>query len=550
MDVVLVGLPGTGKSAVARRLAARHGAHCIDLDRRIEELSGTTVEELFRRHGEGGFREWERRAVAELPPPEDGARLRLVVATGGGAVVDPRNRWLLYRRRLPLWLDGDPGVLLHRLRRSPVVRPLLAGATPEATLHRLAASRRRFYAAAPRIDATRPLAAVVAAVEARLDEGPRAGTLLLRAETRIGEFWLGEGILGPAVAAILARLEARRAVVISEPTAWEVAGPALRAALVEAGLPIHEVLLPAGEAAKGLAVIQEAARRLAALRVERGEPLVAVGGGALTDAAGFLAAIWQRGTPILLVPTTLVGQLDAAIGGKTAVDLPEGKNLLGAFHQPAAVVIDVAVLRTLPQRERRAALGEAVKMALLGDEALFRLLEAEGDAIARGDDGAWDDGAVAELVERAAWAKVETVLADERETAGSRIRLNLGHTVGHALEAADGYRHLLHGEAVAHGLLAALWLGERLGVTPPERARRARALLDRLGLAQEPLPYPAGDVLTALGRDKKHAGGRLRWVLPTADGTVVRDDVAEELVAEAVAVALAGGRDEGGTGGD
>ena len=153
--------------------------------------------------------------------------------------------------------------------------------------------------------------------------------------------------------------------------------------------------------------------------MERGEPLVAIGGGAIGDSAGFLAAVYLRGIPLIHVPTTLVAQLDSSIGGKTAVDLPEGKNLVGAFHQPTAVIADVATLRTLPERQRRAALGEAVKMAALGDERLFELLEADGEAIALGTDAAFDDGAVAELVERAAWAKVEVVLADERERGGA-----------------------------------------------------------------------------------------------------------------------------------
>src|SRR4029453_16294753 len=157
-------------------------------------------------------------------------------------------------------------------------------------------------------------------------------------------------------------------------------------------------------------------------RVERAEPIVAIGGGALGDAAGFLAATYLRGVPLVHVPTTLVAQIDSSIGGKTGVDLPEGKNLVGAFHQPEAMIIDVALLATLPERERRAALGEAVKMAVLGDELLFALLETDGEAIARGDEAAFEGGAVAELVERAAWAKVEVVTEDEREH-GGRITL-------------------------------------------------------------------------------------------------------------------------------
>ena len=270
--------------------------------------------------------------------------------------------------------------------------------------------------------------------------------------------------------------------------------------------------------------------QLAALRVERREPLVAIGGGALGDAAGFLAATYLRGVPFVQVPTTLVAQIDSSIGGKTGVDLPEGKNLLGAFHQPSAVIIDVALLRTLPERQLRAALGEAVKMAALGDERLFELLEARRDRRSRvATPAAFESGAVAEVVERAGWAKVEVVVADERErdAAGGRITLNLGHSLGHAVEAAAGYGDLLHGEAVAYGLRAACRIGAR-GRRDAAGAGRADrgAARPRSGLATEPLPYSLDAVLGHLATDKKHAAGRLRWVLPTADGVVVRTDVA------------------------
>ncbi len=181
-------------------------------------------------------------------------------------------------------------------------------------------------------------------------------------------------------------------------------------------------------------------------------------------------------------------------------------------------------------------------MAALGDEALFATLEAEGEAVAAGSPSAFEDGVMAEVVERPAWAKVQVVTADERESGadGGRITLNLGHTVGHALEVVDGYRDLLHGEAVAYGTRAAVRIGTAMGVTPPERASRIETLLTRLGLGASPLPYPADAVLAATGTDKKHAAGRLRWVLPTGDGTVVRDDVPAEVVADAVQAILTG----------
>jgi 3-dehydroquinate synthase len=539
MDVVLIGLPGSGKSAVGRRLATRHDAAFVDLDELIEHEAGTRIPEIFADEGEAGFRARERAAIAALGAPDPAPEIRRVIAPGGGAIVDPRNRWRLFRGRVPVWLDGRPEVLAQRLRRSPNVRPLIAGRDPIRALRELIVTRGRFYGAAIRIAGMAEVHAVVDAVDRAVREArPTAGTTLLRADTSIGRLVIGDGIAGRVVTEELARLGARRALIVSEPGAWDAAGATLEGAAAAAGLPVELVLLPSGEAAKSMAVVAEAARDLARRHVERGEPLVALGGGALGDAAGFLAATFLRGIPFIQVPTTLVAQIDSSIGGKTGVDLPEGKNLVGAFHQPAAIVIDVALLAGLPERERRAALGEAVKMGALGDERLLDLLGSRGDAIARGDPLAVDDGSVAELVERCAWAKVEVVAADEREAA-VRIALNLGHSLGHALEAAGGFRDLRHGEAVGYGLRAACRIGVATGATPPERAARVERLLDALSLGTGLLPYPLGTVLEHLGADKKHRAGRLRWVLPTATGHTVRDDVPDALVRDVAAGLLA-----------
>ena len=547
MDIVLVGLPGSGKSVVGKRLANRHAAAFIDLDERIERGDGRPIPTIFAEDGEAVFRGLERDAVADLGPADPDPLVRRVIATGGGAVVDPRNRWALYRGRIGVWLDGRPEVLAQRLRRSPHVRPLVTGRDPIGTLRDLAARRERFYSATDiHIAGVADVSTVVTAVEhhlARRITGPDAGTRLLSASTPIGRIVIGDRITASAVDGALSRLEARRAIVVSERGAWEAVGAGIVSELEQRGRSVETVLLPEGEAAKRLSVIETAASELAQHHISRGEPLVAIGGGALGDAAGFLAATFLRGIPIIHVPTSLVAQIDSSIGGKTAVDLPEGKNLVGAFHQPSDVVIDVAVLASVPERHRRAALGEAVKMAALGDERLFELLERRGDAIASGDPASEARGDVAELVERCAWAKVEVVVADERERGGTsgRITLNLGHSLGHAVEAAAGFETLLHGEAVAYGLRAACRIGQAVDVTPPDRAARITALLDSLGLATEPLPYALDEVLRHLALDKKHEGGRLRWVLPTADGVEVRSDVPDEIVVDAAGTLLAAG---------
>ena len=547
MDLVLVGLPGSGKSVVGRRLAHRHAAEFIDLDERIEHEDGRSIPAIFEADGEAAFRSLERGAVAALGPADPATEVRRIVATGGGAIMDPRNRWLLYRGRMSVWLDGRPEVLAQRLRRSPNVRPLITGRDPIGTLRDLATRRERFYAASDlRVTGVQEVNQVVDVIERRLAEASdsplRDSTTLLRATTPIGRVLITDGGAVAGVDEALRRLEARRAIIVSEPGAFGAFGERVVGGLRAAGWAVDTVLLPEGEAAKRLGVLETAGSRLARLRVERDEPIVAIGGGALGDAAGFLAATYLRGIPVIHVPTTLVAQIDSAIGGKTAVDLPEGKNLVGAFHQPAAIVIDTTATRTLPERQRRAGLGEAVKMAALGDDRLFELLEHDGPAIARGEAAAYDRGLVAEVVERCAWAKVEVVMADEKErtvTGVGRISLNLGHSLGHAVEAAAGYGGLLHGEAVAYGLRAAGRIGVAVGMTPPERATRIDRLLDALALAREPLPYDLDAVLDHLATDKKHSGGRLRWVLPTATGVEIHGDVPDAIVREAAGSMLA-----------
>jgi shikimate kinase/3-dehydroquinate synthase len=540
MELVVVGLPGSGKTAIGRRVAARHGATFVDLDEVIERETGRRIPEVFEAEGEAGFRRREQAAIEALGTPDTGPGLARVIAPGGGAIVDPRNRWRLFRGRRTAWLDVRQEVLAQRLRRSPNVRPLMTGRDPIGVLRDLAAARGRFYATATRVGGMAEMEAVVTRVAEIAATPMDAGTVLLRAETRLGKLVIGEGILAPEVAAALEELGAGRAILVSEPGAWAAVGESLAAALAARGLAVEHLLLPQGEAAKRLSVIEDAAGALARLRVERREPIVAVGGGALGDAAGFLAATYLRGIPFIQVPTTLVAQIDSSIGGKTGVDLAAGKNLVGAFHQPAAIITDIEVLGSLAERQRRAALGEAVKMAALGDERLFATLEQDGAAIAAGNAVAVENGALAEVVERAAWAKVEVVLADERE-AGARVSLNLGHTLGHAIEAAAGFERLLHGEAVAYGVRAAARIGTARGVTPPDRADRIERLLDALELGMSPTGLDLHEVLGYMATDKKHAGGALRWVLPTADGYAIDAEVPDDLVREVAAGVIAGG---------
>ena len=286
---------------------------------------------------------------------------------------------------------------------------------------------------------------------------------------------------------------------------------ALQAA-VGPGVQVRRRDLPAGESCKTLAEIERTAEWLAAEGFDRGALVVAIGGGATSDHAGFVAAIYLRGVRFVAFPTTLLAMVDASVGGKTGVDLTAGKNLVGAFHQPHAVVADLAFLETLPRREHVAGLAEVVKCGLIADDSLLDVLETQ----ARGLASATADPHLAEVIAGAVRVKAEVVSEDERES-GRRAILNFGHTVGHALEAASRYA-LLHGEAVSLGMMAALTLGVSLGMTPPALAARSRTLLEALGLPVDFEHRLDAGVLGRIDVDKKRRGGSVRFVFVTAPG--------------------------------
>ena len=316
---------------------------------------------------------------------------------------------------------------------------------------------------------------------------------------------VGRGLLDGA-AGLVGLGERSRVLVVTQPPVARHHLQPLVGSLQAADHRVEVVEVPDGEGAKSPEVLAMLWRRAAAIPLTRRDVVVALGGGVVGDLAGFLAATWNRGIGLVQVPTTLLAQVDAAVGGKTGINLPEGKNLVGAFHQPLAVVADVDTLATLDERTRREGLAEVVKAGLLRDERILELLEEDVPPLT----GPVDERTV-ELVRRSIAVKAAVVAADERET-GERAFLNLGHTLAHAVETLEGYGAWLHGEAVAAGTVAALRLGERLEVTPTAVADRGESLLRRLGLPTRLPPLPHAELWQVLGRDKKADRG-VRFVL-------------------------------------
>ena len=350
-----------------------------------------------------------------------------------------------------------------------------------------------------------------------LRDGPAAAPRTVRVDTAHGGYpvLIGTGLLDRLDELLPPFPGAEAAAVVASPPLAEVARRVGRA-VARRGLAVHHLEVPAGEAAKRLEVVAGLYQGLAAVPTRRADPVLAVGGGATTDVAGFVAATWLRGVPLVNLPTTVLGMVDAAVGGKTGVDLAEGKNLVGAFHQPVAVAADLDTLAGLPAAEVRSGLAEVAKAGLAGDPAL-----AEALAAAAGPAAAGDPAALAPLVEGAVRVKAAVVGADEREEAADdrvgRLMLNYGHTLGHALERLAGYRGLRHGEAVALGMVFAARVAEAIGLAEPGLADGHVRLLAALGLPVGGVELDPDRVLAAMATDKKHRRG-LRLVLLRAPG--------------------------------
>lgn len=340
--------------------------------------------------------------------------------------------------------------------------------------------------------------------------------------------FVGPGVRLKAKAWTRGLAASRRVALASESGAWRRFGPGVEKALKKAGFSVTVHLLPPGEAAKTWDAVEDLMTSMLEAGLGRDGAVVALGGGSVTDAAGFAAAIYQRGVPWVSVPTTLLGQLDSGLGGKTGINLAGGKNLAGAFHRPRAVVCDSDVLATLPERERVSGFGEALKYGLVFEPALWTLITENWDALMAGD-----TTLTSQVVARGASWKRKIVARDEFETKGPRELLNFGHTLGHALESAAGLGALRHGEAVVWGMRAALRLSVSRAGLPPAAALEA----DRF-LAALPVPLPRRvdpkRLLALAKRDKKARGGRARFVLLRALGRPVTAFVPDDAVLRAV----------------
>ncbi|HKV43439.1 MAG TPA: 3-dehydroquinate synthase [bacterium] len=542
-NVILIGFMGTGKTAIGQVVAARLGRPFVDTDALIEARAGRPIPRIFAEDGEEAFRTLEAQVVAEAAD-----RSGAVIATGGGVVLSPANMDRLRRTGIVIALRADPQAILARVGRGGD-RPLL-GDDPEDRIRRLLDERSTLYAQADFIVETsalpleaaaeRVLAFVVAAeasprpaAGASADGSPQVVHVELGA--RGYDVCIGRGILADA-AAYLGRVAlGGRLVLLTHPRIDALYGRSLAEALRQAGRDVVTVIVPPSETSKSLRVATRVFGALVDARCDRRSVLLALGGGVAGDLGGFVAATFLRGIPWVSLPTTLLAQVDASLGGKTGINF-RAKNLIGAVHQPALVLSDIETLRSLPLRELRSGMAEVVKTGVIGAPDLFEYVSGRIPAWRRRDPDmfAW-------IVARCATYKAGVVAGDELE-AGPRMVLNYGHTIGHGIEAAASYRGLTHGEAIAVGMTLEARIAVRMGLCDEELLDRQTRLLEALGLPVRLRTLcrggaPAGRaVQAAMGHDKKAAEGRLRFVLPQALGrTAIREDVSPALVAEVLA---------------
>jgi shikimate kinase/3-dehydroquinate synthase len=520
-NIFVVGLMGAGKTTIGRILARKLGMRFVDSDHEIEARTGASIPWIFEIEGEPSFRRREAEVIRELT-----AQQGIVLATGGGAILNPESRAYLKARGTVIYLRANVNSIMTRTGHDKN-RPLLQTADPRKRIEQLIAQREPFYqdVANVIIETGRPnVQSMVQTILTHLAslECRAAPNCVTQAEPSMSEqsnillsVDLGERsypvAIGPALLAdgdLLARyIGGSQVAIVSNTTVSALYLERLQQSLSARGKDVIGIILPDGEQYKNWASLMQIFDALLAHKCDRKTTLVALGGGVIGDLTGYAAASYMRGIAFIQVPTTLLAQVDSSVGGKTGINHPMGKNMIGAFYQPRAVIADTSTLETLPARELSAGLAEVIKHGAITDLAFFEWIEENiGKLMAR------DKGALAYAIARSCEIKAEVVRQDERE-GGLRAILTFGHTFGHAIEAGLGYGRWLHGEAVGCGMVMAADLSYRLGLIERASVERIRALVGAAGLPIKAPDLGTSRWLELMEVDKKNEGGAIKFIL-------------------------------------
>lgn len=548
-NLFLIGFSYTGKSSAGRLVADRLGRTFIDLDLQIEEETGKSIPEIFEALGEAAFRKLEQRVLAEACSSED-----LVVATGGGVLLRKGNKELIRQSGIVVLLEAWVDTIRERqvsAGSTQIERPVLASRDPLQRISKLKAARQDSYASTAdwtvhtdKMSLEQVAEEIVRGYEVLLTKETFAGKPTITGpqpsytvSTKEGSYhgYVGSGLIRNLGSIMKSAGLNGTVFVIADGAVFEQYGDRVMASLAEAGLKAHEGIADSGETSKSLDMAGDIYAWLSSRRAERRDCIVTLGGGVAGDLGGFIAATYLRGMPFVQLPTTLLAMVDASIGGKVAVNLTAGKNLVGAFHQPKLVIADVDVLQTLPHKELTAGWAEVIKHGLILDASLLDDIELARDKLL-----ARDPETLADIITRSAAIKARVVTQDERETLGTRNLLNYGHTTGHALESVLGYEGLLHGEAVAIGMGVAAEIAVRMQMLTSAELERQTDILRSFGLSVKgPAEIDQSAVLSAMALDKKISEKRINWVLLEAIGKATsRDDIPDAIVLQSMEAVL------------
>ena len=509
---------GAGKTTVGKLLAKQLGKTFIDSDEEIQRRTGVTIPHIFDVEGEAGFRTRESGVIQELLKQDN-----IVLATGGGAIISPQNRAMMKQNGLVVYLKSSVHDLWQRTRHDHN-RPLLQTENPRARLQDLHDQRDPLYMEAADViihTGKQSVQILLERLQKKLEELKQMPTSENTMQTlnvglaeRSYPIHIGSGLLS-RIELLLPHIPQKRTVIVSNTTVAPLYLQQLTEGLRSSGVEVQSIILPDGEQYKSGESLNTIYDALLSARSERGTPLIALGGGVIGDITGYAAATYLRGVPFIQIPTTLLSQVDSSVGGKTGINHPLGKNMIGAFYQPRVVLADTTTLDTLPDKELRAGMAEVIKYGLIRDLPFLEWLEANMDQLL-----ARDTSSLQYAIARSCQNKAEVVGADERES-GERALLNLGHTFGHAIENGMGYGVWLHGEGVAAGTVMAADLSHRLGWLNAQDVMRVRKLFECAGLPVISPKLGVEKYMQLMGLDKKVEGGKIRFVLLKSLGHAV-----------------------------
>ena len=539
-NIILTGFSGTGKTEVAKQLGYSLNWNVVDTDIVIEQEEGKTIKEIFQNDGEENFRKIESRVIRKVC-----MNTHTIIATGGGAFINEKNRNILSESGFVVTLDASPNTILTRLQKNssnPLTeRPLLKSSNPLEKITELKKQRQYIYSLSNWTIKTdflniHSVSKEIIHAWQLLNNQSNSNIDTTTSDTHYTSSIITEKgecpvYVGSGIIELLGNycknnnLSSTAYLIADSITGFQHTRKA-QLSLENYNVPTHTFTFPQGEISKNIGTITPIFEWLAQQKAERKHFIVALGGGVVGDISGFVASTYNRGIPFVQVPTSLAAMVDASIGGKTGINLPQGKNLVGAFHQPSIILIDTNFLKTLPQRELTSGWAEAIKHGIIKNLDLFEDFEQNSNLIKN-----LDPLASTRVIKASVATKIEVVNIDQYETLGIRTLLNYGHTIGHALENSLGYGELLHGEAVSIGMCFAARISEKMGLIDMACVHRQEKILETFGLPTFWRNINHEQIKLAMKVDKKTVGKSINWVLLENIGkAVIRSDVPEDIV--------------------